>query len=146
RRLDGCPHIGGKVRAKFADVQRSGILRLNRGLIIVNRGDHDDLGFRRDVAGVAKHLHAADARHANVGHHDIVKRAIELVISLLAGSHGLDVMTIVPQRDLQHGADGAFIVANEYVAHTSFLYSFQASAWSKAGVASTGSSARRKLK
>jgi hypothetical protein len=32
-------------------------------------------------------------------------------------------MTIEPQCNIQHAADGAFIVTNKYVAHTSFLYS-----------------------
>ncbi len=62
--------------------------------------------------GVAQYFDAVDVRHFDVGHNHVVQRAVELSFCGFAGIRSLNLMAFAPQRDVQHFADGALIVAN----------------------------------
>ncbi len=48
--------------------------RLNRGFVVVDRGDQDDRRVGRSLVGVPQHFDAVDVRHFDVGDDDVVKR------------------------------------------------------------------------
>src|SRR5579864_2447274 len=99
----------------------SGLHRLNRGLVIIDRRDQDDSRIGRDFVSVAQHFNAVDVRHFDIGDDDVIKRTINLVFGTLPGLDCLNAMTFAAQGDIQHFADGAFVVANKNVSHAHLL-------------------------
>ena len=71
--------------------------------------------------GVAQHFDAVGMRHLDVGDHDVVEGAIEFPLGLFAGVHGLDLVAVAAQGDIEHFADGALVVANQDVTHALYL-------------------------
>src|SRR5579862_575524 len=67
--------------------------------------------------GMAQDFDATDVRHLDIGNYEIVDGCIELAFSQLAGVDRFDFVAFAAQRDVEHLADGAFIVANKNVSH-----------------------------
>ena len=96
-------------------IKRSGVEGLNGTGAVIDRGDDDDHGVRRDAARVLQNIHAGNLRHAHIGDHDIVERGVDLAARLLAAGHRLHPVSLALERNLQHLADGALITDQDIV-------------------------------
>src|SRR3974377_1048670 len=70
---------------------------------------------------VAQNFDAVDVRHLDVGHDDVVQRALNLVLGGLAAGHGFDLVAIAAQGNVEQFADRALVVADEDVTHAFLL-------------------------
>ena len=122
---DGAEQIFEQLGALADVVEGSGVERLDGNLRVIDGGDDDDHGVRRDAARVLEHLHAGDLGHAHVGDDNIVESGVDLAASLLAGGHRLHAVSLVLERDLQHLADGALVIADQDVSHDYLLSSLR---------------------
>ena len=122
---DGAEEIFEELGA-FADVvEGSGVQSLDGNLRVIDGGDDDDHGVRRDAARVLEDIHAGDVGHAHIGDDNVIESGVNLAASLLAGGHRLHAVSLVLERDLQHLADGAFIIADQDVSHDYLLSSLR---------------------
>src|SRR5579862_3182931 len=95
--------------------------RLDRGFVIVDCCDQNNGRIRRNLMRMTQYFDAIDIRHLDVRDDDVVQGAVDFVFRGLTCLHGLDLVTFAPQRNIEHFANGAFVVADQYVSHAHLL-------------------------
>ena len=99
----------------------TGFHRLHRGFVVVHGGHQNHRRLRRDLVRMAQDFDAIDDGHLDVGHDHVEERAVDLALCSIASGHGLDLVAIAAQRNVEQFADGAFVVADENVTHAILL-------------------------
>src|SRR5262245_42828154 len=70
---------------------------------------------------VAQHVNAVDIRHLDISDDEVVEGTVDLPLRGLASIDRLDLVAIASQRDIQHFADRALIIAHQDISHALFL-------------------------
>ena len=68
-----------------------------------------------------QHFDAVDVRHLDVSYDDVVQSAVEFSFRKFARISRLHLVAFAAQRDIQHFADGALVIANQNVTHALLL-------------------------
>src|SRR5437763_4488210 len=66
---------------------------------------------------MTQNFDAIDGRHLDIGDDDVVKGGLDFAFRHFPRGDGLDFIAFAAQRDVEHFADGALVVADEDIRH-----------------------------
>ena len=116
------PDFVNQARALANVIGRSSrFYRFHGGFVVIDRSDQDYRRIGRNAMGVAKDFDAVDVWHLDVGDDDIIESAINFIFGSLAGLNGFNAVSVAAQGNVEHFADGTFIVADENISHDASL-------------------------
>ena len=85
--------------------------------IVFHGGNEDDVSFRANLPREPQDLDAIGLRHFDVGNQDLIVSGVQFLLGGFPGINGLHAMPFAPQRNIEHLADGALVVAHQNASH-----------------------------